>query len=210
MKKFILAIVPIFLIVTVSAQQIDSVDNDQLEVYGNPGHEQNNQEAEQLPAKRYDFGLQAGTSFTYASNYYYGPSVYIAPEFSYFITPRLKVSVGIGLEQSRLYPLNADFTDNEFLPMTRAFLYARGSYQLSPRLTVYSSVYQTINDVPNRHPDRNSYHSMNMSGMDFGLQYNISKSFSVGFQLRSTSGAYPYYPGTGLIPPDAYVPVPGF
>lgn len=157
--------------------------------------------------KRLKTHLEVGTSFTYSSNNFYGPSVYAAPSLSYLVTPRLTLTAGVAIERSTLYFMESSGAfDDGMLPMTRAFLFARGTYMLTSKLALSGSVYKTINDVPRR--ENISYpYNYNYQGMSLGLNYKFNDSFSVGFQLSTQNG---YYNPNSLIPPAGYVYVPGF
>lgn len=193
------------------AGKAQETDPDQLETTGIVYEENEgvNMQRDSEKPSRFDTGLELGTSFSYSPGNFYGPSYYIAPHFSYMATPRLRLSAGIALQQTNLYPLYESTGGNEMLPMTRAFLYARGSYLLSERLVLHGTAYKTVNDVPRR-ADAMPVYNYDYSGFNVGLDYHINSSISIGVQINMRNGGY-YYPGqTGLIPPDAYVPVPGF
>ena len=186
MKKasvFILAFI-FFFAFSVFSQENES-DNDQLDVSGY--QEANSAELPAVKEKRLKTNFELGTSFTYSPRNFYGPSYYIAPSLSYLVTPRFSLSAGLGFEYTSLYPLY-NMTDNgsSMLPMTRAFLFARGSYLLTERLVVTGSVYKTMNDVPkltqNSHPMNYNY-----QGVDLGIQYQINRNFSVGFHMRMSN-----------------------
>ena len=91
--------------------------------------------------------------------------------------------------------------------MTRAFLYARGTYLVSPRLSVSGTAYKVINDVPRLSNHLSSY-NLNYQGISVGFNYKFSNSFSFGFEMQMQQN--PYYRSDGLIPPAGYVSVPGF
>lgn len=157
--------------------------------------------------KRLKTNLEVGTSFMYSPRNFYGPSYYVAPSLSYLVTPRFSLSAGVGFEYSSIYPLyNTPENGSEMLPMTRAFLFARGSYLLTDRIIVSGSVYKSMNDVPRLYSFSRQM-NYNYQGVDLGIHYQINKNFSVGFNMRMSNMNYP---SSGLIPPDAIVPVPGF
>jgi hypothetical protein len=157
--------------------------------------------------KRLNTHVELGTSFIYSPRNFYGPSYYVAPNLSYLITPRFSLSAGVGFEYTSLYPLySMPNEENTMLPMTRAFLYASGSYLLTERLMITGSVYKTINDVPKlskySRPMNYSY-----QGVGLGIQYQINRNFSIGFHVRMNNMSYP---SSGLIPLDALVPDSGY
>lgn len=70
--------------------------------------------------------------------------------------------------------------------MTRAFLYARGSYLISDKVVFSGTAFKSIGgnypvgyDLYGR-PLRN----YNTSGMEFGVDYKVTRSFSIGVHMR--------------------------
>jgi hypothetical protein len=180
----------------------NETDPDQLEVVV----EQEEKSAipkNDVKPKRLQTHLEAGTSFSYSPGNYYGPSYYVAPGLSYLITPRFALSAGIAVERSDFYLVDPPPNSENMLPMTRAFLYARGTYMLSERLALSGTVYKTVNDVPRRE----GAYDYNYQGMMMGVDYKINSSFSIGFHVATRNG---YYNPNSLIPPSGYVYVPGF
>lgn len=156
--------------------------------------------------KRLTTGLDVGTSFSYSRYNFFGPSYYIAPHLTYQLTPRFLLSSGVTLERSTFYPLyEHSSADKGILPMTRTFLYARGSYLVNDRLTVSGTVYKTINDVP-RLTKYSAPMKYNYQGASLDLQYKVTKSISFGVHVRTQSGynnGY-YYPGSYLMSPGGF------
>jgi long-subunit fatty acid transport protein len=155
---------------------------------------------------RFDTDFQAGTSFNYSPGNFYGPSYYIEPGVSYMVSSRFMLNAGIGFEYSALHPLYQQTESDKMLPMTRAYMYTRGSYFLTPRLTVNGTVYKSMMDEP-RLTEYSGPGKYNYQGMSVGFQYKFSKSFSFGFEMHMQNGQYRT---NGLIPASGYVPVPGF
>jgi hypothetical protein len=181
-------------------------DPDQLEIV--PGQDESaNEQNDVKPEKRLKPHLEAGTSFTYSPNNFYGPSFYIAPSLTYLVTPRFALTAGVAIERSNYYVLpSSELYSDGMLPMTRAFLYAKGSYLLTSRLTLSGTVYKTINDVPKTEGVSYPY-GYNYQGMMMGLDFKINESISIGFHVGTNNG---YYNPNSLIPPAGYVYVPGF
>lgn len=183
----------------------NSIDIDQLEVF--KSDEQSDKET--IPKlKKFVTNVTVGTSFSYSPGNFYGQSYYVAPSFTYLVNQRFSLSAGIALQQSRFYPLYSTSEGiNENQAFTQAFVYIRGSYLLNPRLRIGGTIYKSINGLPRLGAD---YHSTNYNyqGMSLDLQYKISNSFSVGFEMRMQNGSYTI--GNSLIPFEGYVPVFGF
>ncbi len=192
----------------ISGQEQESFsDSDQLEVTS--GHVDSDTIKETVNQKKFDTDLTIGTGFAFSPHNFYGPAYYIAPGFSYRVTPRFILSGGVGAEFGRFYPLyDGGNQEDQILPMTRAFLYACGTYLLSSRLSISGVAYKVINDVP-RLTQYNPAVNYNYQGIGVGFNYKITESLSVGFEMQIQQNSY-YYQSGGLIPPEGYVSIPGF
>lgn len=202
--KLILITLIYFSFLPVFSQQTE-YETDKLDVSGYTADDSENEANDEH--KRLKTNVEVGTSFMYSPGNFYGPSYYVAPRLSYYVTPRFYLSAGIGVEHANLYSLyDSPYTESEMLPMTRAFLYAQGNYLLTEKLVLNGTVFKTMKYEPRiaQHPYLRNY---NYQGVDLGLQYNINPNFSVGFHMRMSNINYQ---SQGLIPPDALVPVPGF
>jgi hypothetical protein len=170
----------------------DSTDKDQIVV--SDSYQINDQIDVPSPAlaknRKIKPGLEVGTSFTYSPGNFFGPSFYVAPNFSYLVTPRFMVQAGFGVERSNfqsLYENNG--VGNDVLPMTRAFFYARGSYLLTSNLTVNGTVFKSINDVP-KLSKYSSPVRYSQNGAIIGLNYKLNSSLSIGFHIQVSNNSY--------------------
>ena len=208
MRSVFILIVLVFICLSGNSQTgKDTTDIDRLEVFSDEG-----KDAATIPQKsdRFDADLTVGTSFSYSPGNYYGPAYYVAPSFSYLVSQRFSLSAGIALQQSMYYPLcshSEGYTGK--LSLTRAFIFTRGDYLLTPRLKVGGMVYKSINDVPRLHSYAYPY-NYSYQGVSFDLQYKFSNSFSIGFEMRMQNTGYGSSSGDEAIPPAGYLPVPGF
>jgi hypothetical protein len=206
MKKHLLLIIFLVLFPAFVYNQDDQIvnDPDQMVVSGVNKNADNEKPALK---DRFNTHFQVGTSFSYSPGNFYGPSYFVSPSVSYQVSPRFMLSAGAGLEYSTLYPLYKQTEgDNKMLPMTRAYLYARGSYFITPRLIVSGTVYENMMDAP-RLTNNSMPVKYNYQGMSIGIQYNVSRSFSFGFEMHMRNSNFR---PDGLIPASGYVPVPGF
>ena len=191
-------------ITTVYSQEEES-DFDQLDASGYKKDKP--AQAFVLKEERLKTHVEIGTSFLYSPQNFYGPSYFIAPSLSYLVTPRFSLSAGLGIDYASLYPIyDTPDEGNVLLPMTRYFLYTRGSYFINERILLSGAFYKSVNNIP---PLSQNSQSLNFTyqGIDLGIQYQISENFSIGFQMRMNNLSNT---PTGLIPPDALVPVHGF
>jgi hypothetical protein len=146
--------------------------------------------------KKLDFGVDVGVSYMVNSNGYGGPLFSLSPYVSYPVGKRFSVSAGVSVMHGNYYnPWLAESGGNNFLPMTRMFLYATGHYAINERLTLSSTVYKEIVDVPNRYPNQNNS-TIQGQGASIGINYKITPNLSVGAQIRvEQPGLYsPYAP----------------
>lgn len=207
MRVLLFILISGFCIVQRSNAQQDQIENDpdQLEVV--VLQEESTETANEVKTNRLKTHLEVGTSFTCSPNNFYGPSYYIAPSLFYLVTPRFLLSTGVAIEHSNYYIMQLqDLNSDGMLPMTRAFLFAKGTYMLTQKLAVSGTVYKSINNVQN--PGGRSYpYNCNYQGISMGLDYKINDSFSVGFHMGTQGG---YYNSNALIPSSGYVYVPGF
>ena len=148
------------------------------------------EENKTVKIKKLNTGLEVGTSFSYSPNNYYGPSFYVAPNISYKLGPKVLLQGGILFEKSNFYPLyKQDGPSNDILPMTRTFLYARGSYLLARNLTVGGTVYKSIDNIPKLSKYQEPY-QYNIQGMQLDFQYKVSNSITIGFQVRQQNSNF--------------------
>jgi hypothetical protein len=156
---------------------------------------------------KFDTDLEIGTSFTYSPANFYGPYYYAAPSLTYSLTPRLYVTAGAGIQYSTFYSLNSNNEGtNKMLPMTQAFLFASGTYLLSPRLAISGTVYKSALDATQLSKNSRAL-NYNYQGMSVGFNYKITDSFSFGIQMNIQNGSYR---SDEFIPNAGYAPVTGF
>jgi hypothetical protein len=147
-------------------------------------------ETKTVKTRKLNTGIEVGTSFSYSPHNYYGPSFYLAPNISYKLSPKVMLQGGIIFEKSNFYPLyKQDGPSNDILPMTRTFLYARGSYLLAPNLTVGGTVYKSIDNIPKLSKYQEPY-QYNIQGMQLDFQYKVSNSITIGFQVRQQNSNF--------------------
>jgi hypothetical protein len=186
----------IFINLTFCQQPEADMDDDQIELIQETTILPVDSSKHELSKKRFNTGLQAGTSFIYSPNNFYGPSFYLAPHISYNVSPKFQLRSGLIIEKSTFYPISKeeDLT-GDILPMTRIFLYTSGSYLLTPKLTVSGTAYKSFDNMSNQALYQYPY-SYNVQGMQLDFQYKINRSITVGFQVRKqnvTLSEEPYH-----------------
>ena len=91
MKSILAGFIFLMLILPGVFGQQDSIpDPDQLIVV--PQTEETTVVDKPAIQKKFDVDMTMGTEFTYSPKNFFGPSYYIAPEFSYRVTPRFMLS----------------------------------------------------------------------------------------------------------------------
>lgn len=148
--------------------------------------------------KKLKMSMQVGTSYTFSSNGFGGPSFSISPQGNYALSERFHLLGGMGLQQG-LYKMPFAFRDaedqnNALLPMTRVYLYAGGNYLVNDKLSVSGTVYKQIMDVPNPNaPNKNA--QINTQGMRVGFEYKLTPSIRIGAEIRvaSPNSEFGYY-----------------
>ncbi len=216
MKKIILIAVA-FLLVTGVKAQLFYPHYPNAYYFPAPGPEkyyldnQQKQKNDKEPGIRY--GINVGTSYM-SSGWFKGFSSWVAPTFSYSVSPKFYLSGGIMLQHS--FPVNgsypADHEDAAFGPQnTNMVLFGQGTYFIRPNLSLTGTVVKNLN--------RNYYRNLNISpfyrnyvpdSYSLRLNYRISDHLFFGAEFRYSEpsvyspfypvnvppyqGVYPYYP----------------
>lgn len=192
--KYLISTLAIFFIWHNQFAQIAPADSDKLEISEEYSQTNSFDSTTVIPDnKKIDFGLEAGTSYQFSPGYFHGPGYYIAPNLNYKVSPKFLLTAGVRLGYSALYPLAEESnSEHDMLPMTRMFLYARGSYLLSERLRFSGTVYHIKNDIPYRNKDQNKI-DYNYQGMSMGVDYEIIPGLSVGVHVSFQNGNHLIY-----------------
>jgi hypothetical protein len=169
--------------IAVFCQQSDSkLDNDQPIIKQDTTAITNVHSAAKI--KKFNTGLEVGTSFMYSPNNFYAPSVFIAPNFNYRLSPKFLIHAGLIYEKSSIHTLySVDNQSDKIIPMTRTYVYAGGTYLVGPKLSISGSVFKLINNTSKSANYQYPYY-MNTQGFQLDLNYKVSNSISVGFQVR--------------------------
>lgn len=161
-----------------------------------------------LTPEKVKFSLNTGTSFFYSPNYFSGTSLYVAPKFSYYITPKFRINAGIMITRQSLNLSSPLLTGTDMQQQSvvirnssavQGILFAEGDYFLSERLTFSGSIMKSIN--PNdKYMDTAWKNSFQMMSMDFN--YKLSNTISVGAGVRmiQSNGYNNFFPGTFITP----------
>ncbi len=141
-----------------------------------------------IKVKKLNTSLEVGTSFLYSPKYYYAPSIFIAPNINYQLSSKFRLQGGLIIERSTIHTLyNSENQSDQILPITRAYLYAGGTYMLTPNLSLSGTAYKLINDIPNSSSYLYPYYT-NSQGFRLDIGYKVSNSITFGVQIRKQNG----------------------
>ncbi len=179
----------------------------QAQIAGQPNLSQS------LPSEKVKFSLNTGTSFFYSPNAFSGTSFYLAPKFSYNVTPKFRINAGVMFIRQNLnfyspLLLSGDSHPQSVVirntPAVQGIVFAEGDYLLSERLTLSGSLMKSIdpNYQFNNAAWRNSFQMMSMD-----VNYKLSNTISVGAGLRmiKSNGFNNFFPST-INSPGIYQP----
>jgi hypothetical protein len=153
-----------------------------------------------LPAaKKWDYGIQLGTSVTFAGRYGSALSTSVSPHFSWQPTARFRLNAGVSIVNTTLFgykPYHYGYETGSPLDgnYTHALVYVEGQYLLSKNLMVSGSLYA---DVPltGSNPN-NPWSTSSFKGASMDLQYHIGRNATIqaGFSIINSQGPYYYDP----------------
>jgi long-subunit fatty acid transport protein len=152
--------------------------------------------------------FEAGTSVGVSSDRSFFLQNYFSPSKSFQLNKKLTLVAGVGLVNTQVNNLPVLNTENTLsttnLNFTSAYTYARGIYQLNPKVylntqVAYEHLFITSAELPGTQ-------QTNFKELSFGLNYRPSKNFSfnAGFQFSdrpfnpfrygygSPFGSYPF------------------
>lgn len=161
--------------------------------------------------KKVDWGVQLGTSATFAGKYGSSFSTFVSPHMTWQPSKRFRVNAGISLINTTMFGVQPVYgygfesgssLDGNF---THALLYAEGQYLVGKNLQLSGSLYA---DVPLTGSDpKNPYSTRNFNGASFDIQYRIGSNATIqaGFHYIRMEGPYFYDPygiyNTGYLDP---------
>ena len=146
------------------------------------------------------FGLQLGSSFTTgfgAGNLF---TQTIAPHLRWDLGQRWSLSVGTLFSSTQMsgfgafHPMGTSFGTGQSLAtpgrLFSATTYSMGAYQVNPRLIISGGAWMEHNNMPDLFQPQMNSQAFNMQGrgMMVGFDYQVTESFSVGAQVRMSSG----------------------
>jgi hypothetical protein len=150
------------------------------------------------PQNRINYRLNAGTMFGSGFGGK-GFSTYVAPEMSYWVSNRFRLSTGIMLMNSQFSYPSLGEAGTMRGQRNSAIIYASGSYLVNDRLMVSGSAFTDMNGSNNRNNFQvNPYFASPTRGMSVNAEYKVTKNFSIGAGFSTSNGSYyssPFAPG---------------
>jgi hypothetical protein len=131
----------------------------------------------------------------------------VAPNFSYLVTPKLRIEFGgafvLSNNNFNTKPVSETSAKEVKQQTNQTIVYASGQYLLSDKITITGSAYKTVNS--NNSKQINPYY-LDYKGMNLGIDYKLSKNVSIGAQVRVSNSNNPYlnyynYNGSGMFSP---------
>lgn len=148
--------------------------------------------------KRIELGVTAGTSIgtTFGSSRSTFASTFVAPQLTYHVNPRSRVSGGMMLRMNRLDNSWA-IRDTEgttytfYRPEMQTSVFVKGAYDLTEKFTVTGTAFYDIAQF-----DLPKSQSINYSsyGFSVGGEYKVNEKTRIGAEIQFSRGRNPYNP----------------
>ena len=144
------------------------------------------------PAKKFDFGFQAGTSATMFGRSDAVFSSYLAPELRFHVTPKFQLNTGVIYSRQFLPATHDGMTGPAGAVSDRFLVFAEGLYHLNERISLSGMVVKDIG--AGMDPRINSfYKNTGYQSMGMGVQYKVTDNLHLGARIRVSNGRSPYY-----------------
>ncbi len=145
--------------------------------------------------KKWDFNLDVGSNFLYSRSFGSYSGMYVAPNWTYHISPRFQTRIGTVINYT--FPVSK-LAGPEFNGNTQSsgrtpgiFLFSEGTYLITNRLTLSGIAYKQINAT---------YYSLqdpaplnySFQGVSMGLDFKILENLTIGAQVNFHSGTEPF------------------
>jgi hypothetical protein len=158
-----------------------------------------NRNSSLLNNKKFGFSVDFGFGFAAGSNNNSGTYTYVAPYLSYLVTPKFKLDVG-GVISKGFSSFYYDQPNTLSSNNTNYFLFARGSYLLTDRITLSGTVYKSFSPYSTISAETTNKKAFDNAGLSLGMNYKISDHMTIGAQVsvsNGNSGNYFIQPQTG-------------
>lgn len=137
------------------------------------------------------YSLQTGASvgFSNSSNSLF--NTYVSPQVGYRVNPKLHLNFGTTISTSNyrsFYTPYGEVMKSEPQNITTSTVFVSGSYQVSDKLTVYSSGYKQFDLSGYKTTVNPRAIDFNSEGMNVGFDYKISENMRFGAEIGINKG----------------------
>jgi len=147
------------------------------------------------------YNVNVGTSFSSFGRDMSGFNYYVAPSATIPVSKKTNITVGIVMNQTQYSGLmmTEGGVQNKVMSHTQAIVYASGSHQINPNVTVFASGYYDMNSRNAPQGYRNPYSRYGSEGFSVGAEFKIGEKTRIGIQVQYDKGGNPYaYPYGGF------------
>jgi hypothetical protein len=141
------------------------------------------------------YNVNVGTSISSFGRDLSGYNYYVAPSASIPISKKTTLTVGFIMNQTQYSGLmmGEGGMQNKTISHTQAIVYASGSHQINPNITVFASGYYDMNSRNN--PSgvaSNPYSPYGSEGFSLGAEFKIGEKTRIGIHVQYDKGGNPY------------------
>lgn len=149
------------------------------------------------------YNVNMGTSFSSFGRDLSGYNYYVAPSATLPVGKKTNITVGFIMNQSQYSGLmmTEGGLQNKTISQTQAIVYASGSHQINPNVTVFASGYYDMNSRNTPQVYKNPYSAYGSEGFSVGAEFKIGEKARIGIQVQYDKGGNPYanpYGGYGM------------
>jgi hypothetical protein len=155
-------------------------------------------------AERFKFGMNVGTGITAGGNGFSMTSSYLAPEVTYWASPKLRFDFQGFIQRNNYLNNNGIFPGYGGMNNTNVFgISGRGNLAVTDRISLHgNAIYSEFPTAAMVYNHQTLYNTPDsFTSLSFGVNYKISDNVHVGVAFGYNNGYNPYYtPMNGLNP----------
>ena len=151
--------------------------------------------ANPFAARKLSTTLRLGSYFTSTTGYGNSFSTFVNPEFSYALTPKLRIRAGVSLVNTTLYGVQPWYSAATEHPLDGSFMHAiftaGADYMVNERLSLSGYYFKDI-DLYNGIESSTRYKRVNPEGGFLKVGYKVSDHFHIEGGVGYSKGIHPY------------------